>query len=74
MDSLLNPQSLIEPQKVPSEGCVSFEEFKNTLGKTANDYSDDEIEKIRVLFDCLAEVTFDSWLKKVNSGIIKELS
>jgi hypothetical protein len=72
MDLLLNPQSLIEPQKDIPEGCVSFKEFKTALGKAARDYSDEEIEKIRVLFDRLAEVAFDSWLKKVNSGIITE--
>ena len=58
------------------EGCVPFDEFKEALGPVACDYSDEEIEQIRITFDKLADNVFNNWLKKVNSDIVirKEMS
>lgn len=47
---------------------LSFDEFKRSLGPLANRYSDVEIEKQRIIADKMADLFFDVWLKKINSG------
>lgn len=50
--------------------CVSFDDFKKALGEEADKHSDEFIEKLRKLFDQIADTAFDNWLKKTNSSII----
>jgi hypothetical protein len=52
------------------EGCVTFDEFKKSLGPVASKYSDEEIERQRIVADQMADVFFDIWLRKRNSGIV----
>jgi hypothetical protein len=47
---------------------LSFEDFKKSLGSASSKYSDQEIERIRVTFDGIANVFFDDWLQKRNSA------
>lgn len=46
---------------------LSFDAFKKALGSAAAKYSDTEIEHMRVICDRLADVYFDSWLKRLNT-------
>ena len=54
-------------QKIEQES-LSFEDFKKSLGPASSKYSDQEIERIRIVFDGIANVVFDSWLQKRNSA------
>lgn len=45
---------------------ISLAAFKKSLGSTAMQLSDEEIEKLRKLQDQFADVLFDQWLKKKN--------
>lgn len=47
--------------------CVSFEEFKKSLGSAASNYTDEQIERMLVAFDRFADVFFDHWLEKINA-------
>jgi hypothetical protein len=52
------------------QGCISFEDFKRSLGVEVNNYNDEQIEQIRVTFDMLADRFFDDWLYKRNNSIM----
>ena len=43
---------------------ISFEAFKASLGTTADELSDEQIECIRVAFDRMADIAFDHWVQK----------
>ena len=47
---------------------VSFDDFKKSLGLAASKYSNEEIERMRVVCDKIADAFFDSWLHKRNSA------
>lgn len=47
---------------------LSFEDFKKSLGPASSKYSDQQIERIRITFDGIANVVFDNWLQKRNSA------
>lgn len=71
MFSTLNPNQTPEIKKTPTnERCVSFEAFKESLGAAANDYSDKEIDQIRIIFDEIADRVFNEWIRKMNSDMI----
>ncbi len=52
------------------DGCVLFDEFKKSLGPEADRYTNEEIEKMRILCDRIADLMFTTWLKERNSGIV----
>lgn len=59
----------MEPEKETiTNEQLSFEDFKKSLGPASSKYSDQEIERIRIIFDGIANVVFDSWLQKRNSA------
>ena len=50
-----------------SQGCaVSFDDFKKALGISGERYSDEDIEQLRVSFDRMADIFFDTWLKRLK--------
>lgn len=49
---------------------LSFEDFKKSLGPASSKYSDQEIERLRVVCDGIANVVFDDWLQERNSDIM----
>lgn len=59
-----------EKSQDASEERVTFDEFKKSLGSAAGKYSDEEIEKQRVVADKMADLFFDAWLMEINSGTI----
>ena len=59
----------IDPSRGFSEATeLSFDDFKKSLGLGANKYSDEEIERMRIICDRIADLFFDSWLNKKNSA------
>ena len=51
-----------------NSSSLSFEDFKRSLGVGANKYTDEQIERIRSVFDKIADATFDKWLLQRNVG------
>lgn len=47
---------------------LSFVDFKRSLGLEATNYSDEQIDALRVAFDKIADITFDRWLLQKNTG------
>ena len=47
---------------------LSFEEFKKSLGPSANKYTNEQIENMRIVCDKIADIIFDSWLNKRNAA------
>jgi len=47
---------------------VPFDNFKKSLGQTANKYTDEQIEQMRLDCDKIADLVFDAWLKKRNAA------
>ena len=45
---------------------IPLDDFKKALGPRANTLSDKEIEEMRQLGDQLADIVFDTWLRKRN--------
>jgi hypothetical protein len=45
---------------------TSLEEFKKSLGPIADTLSEEEILALREQLDRLADIVFDSWLRKRN--------
>lgn len=45
---------------------IALEKFKKTLGSIAAKLTDDQIERIRIIEDRIADAAFDAWLKKRN--------
>jgi len=59
----------MEPEKeTTTSEQLSFEDFKKSLGSASSKYSDQEIERIRVVFDGIANICFDNWLRGRNSA------
>ena len=52
--------------KTSQQSKISISEFKKLLGSAALSLSDSEIERLRDLEDHLADIVFDSWLRKRN--------
>lgn len=46
---------------------LSFEAFKVSLGATAQELSDEEIEQLRLAFDRIADIAFDRFFFKRNT-------
>jgi hypothetical protein len=59
--------------EISGQSKISIPEFKKLLGSAAAGLSDAEIERVRDLEDRLADIIFDSWLRKRNSppGVAK---
>ncbi len=73
MESISDLKQPISPNhNHTKERCVSFDDFKKALGDKANEYTDESIEKIRIAFEQLADITFDGWLKEANGSMILE--
>lgn len=51
------------------DAAVSFEDFKTSLGAAATKYTDQEIERMRLMCDQIADVVFDTWLVKRNAAL-----
>lgn len=66
----MGPDKKTITTKEIASGGLSFSDFKKSLGLASNNYSDEEIEHIRIMFDKLADQVFDSWIKRINSGTI----
>lgn len=49
---------------------LSFVDFKESLGGTAGEYSDEQIEHLRITLDKIADATFDKWLQQRNAGVL----
>ena len=47
---------------------ISLTKFKNVLGDTGQNMTDEEIRSLRDGLDKVADIIFDSWLEKVNSA------
>jgi hypothetical protein len=47
---------------------LTFEEFKKSLGDEADDFTDEQIEHIRVVGYQLADAFFEQWLRKRNAS------
>jgi hypothetical protein len=45
---------------------ISLEEFKKSLGKTAETMTEEQILKLREQQDKMAEIYFDLWFKKIE--------
>jgi hypothetical protein len=45
---------------------IPLEEFKKSLGPLADTLSEEQILDLREKLDCLADILFDSWLRKRN--------
>lgn len=45
---------------------LSIDRFRNELGLKAASLTEKEIERIRDIQDQLAEVLFDSWVRRIN--------
>lgn len=45
---------------------ISTEEFKKSLGKTANELTEEQILELRENQDKMAELLFYMWLKKIK--------
>lgn len=54
-------------ERHPESCALSFADFKDSLGKTSLQYSDEQIEILRVAFDKIADITFDAWLIRKNT-------
>jgi hypothetical protein len=52
--------------ETPQQPKIPISEFKKLLGSAAAGLSDSEIERLRDLEDRLADIVFDSWLRKRN--------
>jgi hypothetical protein len=52
--------------KTSQQSKISITEFQKLLGSVASELSDSEIERLRDLEDRLADIVFDSWLRKRN--------
>ena len=46
---------------------VSLEEFKIALGSATKNYTEEQMEEMRVRFDKITDLVFDAWLAKRNS-------
>ena len=55
----------MEPEK--QETCVSFEEFKKSLGTLADKYTDEQIKRMLFVIDGIADKFFNNWLDKTNA-------
>ena len=69
----MEDQTIKKPKKGHEPG-VPFEEFKRSLGLAASLYTDEEIDRIRIVFEQLADMTFDGWLRKKNRDILNTTS
>lgn len=47
---------------------IELSEFKKELGPLAEELSEEEILKLREQQDQMAEILFDTWLKKINQN------
>ena len=47
---------------------ISFEDFKKSLGLSANKYTNEQIECMRMACDKIADLFFDAWLNKRNAA------
>ena len=47
---------------------LPFDDFKRALGQAANKYTDEQIERMRIICDKIADLVFDSWLNKRNAA------
>jgi hypothetical protein len=55
-------------ENIENSSTLSFNEFKKSLGIGATKYTDKQINEIRLVFDRIADATFDKWLEGRNSG------
>lgn len=51
---------------------LPLEEFKAEFGKDGSDFSDEQLEKIRDFFYVLAAITYEQYLRRKESGEIRE--
>ena len=68
---ITNKQEIIRPSdqvKLSVSKSLSFEDFKKSLGQSANKYTDDQIENMRIACDKIADLFFDTWLNKRNAA------
>ena len=47
---------------------LPFKDFKKSLGQAADKYTDEQIERMRIICDKIADLVFDSWLNKRNAA------
>ncbi len=47
---------------------ITLAEYKKSLGEYAQDLTDEQIEKLMIAFDKIADLIFDSWLNKRNAA------
>jgi hypothetical protein len=57
----------VSGMKTPQQSKIPIPEFKKLLGSAALKLSDYEVEHLRDLEDRLADIIFDSWLRRRNS-------
>ncbi len=46
--------------------ATSFEEFKRALGQSANKYTDEQLRRMLIALDGIADKYFDIWLEKIK--------
>jgi hypothetical protein len=56
------PQDEDIPQE--SSAILSFERFRRALGQEAEQYTDAQIDRMRLICDKIADAVFDDWLNK----------
>lgn len=54
----------MEPEK--QQTATSFEEFKRALGPSASKYTDEQLHRMLIALDGIADKYFDIWLEKIN--------
>jgi hypothetical protein len=54
----------MEPDK--HQIATSFEDFKKALGPSASKYTDEQLRRMLIALDGIADKYFDIWLEKVN--------
>jgi len=54
----------MEPEK--QQTGTSFEDFKKALGPSANKYTDEQLRRMLIALDGIADKYFDIWLEKIN--------
>jgi len=47
---------------------IPFEDFRKSLGQTADKYNDEQIETMRIACDRIADIAFDTWLNRRNAA------
>lgn len=66
-----NEQKEIQPSnqvELDVSKSISFDDFKKSLGLSANKYTDEQIECMRMTCDKIADLFFDAWLNKINAA------